>query len=106
MVEMSVSSQTEVIGVWTPINITHSDWEALPHDSRGGILIGIQVTAAAIAVTTVSLRLYTRKFVTRTIGIDDYLMAAVLFLVYFRPATTYGIQNQGIFIQYTRYHGE
>ncbi|KAF3311957.1 hypothetical protein TWF173_007629 [Orbilia oligospora] len=75
---MSVSSQTEVIGVWTPTNITHSDWEALPHDSRGGILIGIQVTAAAIAVITVSLRLYTRKFVTRTIGMDDYLMAAVL----------------------------
>ncbi|KAF3188910.1 hypothetical protein TWF225_003282 [Orbilia oligospora] len=81
MVEMSVSSQTEVIGVWTPTNITHSDWEALPHDSRGGILIGIQVTAASIAVITVSLRLYTRKFVTRTIGMDDYLMAAVLVMI-------------------------
>lgn len=74
----TTGSQTEVFGTWVPMNITYTDWEALPHDSRGGMIIAVQVTATAIAVITVSLRLYTRKFVTRTIGLDDYLMAAAL----------------------------
>ncbi|KAK6511722.1 hypothetical protein TWF481_000628 [Arthrobotrys musiformis] len=76
-----ISSQAEVVGVWTPLNITQSDWEALPHDSRGGILIAVQVTATSIMVIAVSLRLYTRKFVTRTFGMDDWLMATVLIMI-------------------------
>ncbi|EPS40835.1 hypothetical protein H072_5280 [Dactylellina haptotyla CBS 200.50] len=70
----------DVTGVWTPLNITEADWEILPHDSRGPALLAAQVVATSVAITVVSLRLYTRKYVTRTFGLDDWLMLTTLLL--------------------------
>ncbi|KAI0022476.1 hypothetical protein F4780DRAFT_173677 [Xylariomycetidae sp. FL0641] len=49
------------------------DTTNLPHDSRGGVVVGTAVLSVIVAGTAVGLRLYTRAVLVRKIGLDDYM---------------------------------
>jgi hypothetical protein len=46
--------------------------------SKAGVLYGIAIGFAALSTIVVSLRLYTRAFILRTLGSDDYSMLVAL----------------------------
>ncbi|KAI0481248.1 hypothetical protein GGR56DRAFT_688849 [Xylariaceae sp. FL0804] len=50
----------------------------LPHDNKIGAVIGTAALCMTLAVIAVSLRLYTRKFMLKQVGIDDYMAALSL----------------------------
>ena len=51
---------------------------ALCEQNRGVTAIGIASVLVGIAIVTVSLRLYIRKYVLNSMGWDDYTIAASL----------------------------
>lgn len=46
--------------------------------SRQGALIGLQVFFISIALLVYGLRIYTRKFILRALGNDDYIMGVAV----------------------------
>jgi hypothetical protein len=49
-----------------------------PYESRQAALIAIQIVLVMIALIIYSLRIYTRSFILRSIGTDDYIMGAAV----------------------------
>ena len=49
-----------------------------PQDSRQGAIIAVQLVLVSLAVIVYILRIYTRRFILRSIGVDDYIMAAAV----------------------------
>ena len=49
-----------------------------PYESRQAALIAIQIVLVLIALIIYSLRIYTRTYVLRSIGTDDYIMGAAM----------------------------
>lgn len=41
-------------------------------------ILGITMTCHALALTTVCLRMYVRKFIVKVVGLDDYTMIAAM----------------------------
>ncbi|KAJ6259623.1 hypothetical protein Dda_5261 [Drechslerella dactyloides] len=62
--------------------------EALPHDSRGPEVLAAQLTLTTTVLILVPLRLYTRRFFTRSIGLDDWLISVVGVLLVVSGITT------------------
>jgi hypothetical protein len=50
--------------------------------SRQGSLIGLQVFFIVIALIVYGLRIYTRRFILRSLGNDDYIMGVALVRIY------------------------
>ncbi|KAI1393975.1 uncharacterized protein F4822DRAFT_386677 [Hypoxylon trugodes] len=48
--------------------------QTLAHDDRANVLIGAVCLVCTIATTVVALRFYTRSFMLKQLGIDDYLI--------------------------------
>jgi hypothetical protein len=44
------------------------------HGSRQGALIGLQIFFILVALLVYGLRVYTRRFILRSLGNDDYIM--------------------------------
>lgn len=53
-------------------------FEQLPHDSRGGFIIGVGCGSITVTTILVLLRLYTRFYIRRAHGIDDYMTVVAL----------------------------
>lgn len=47
-------------------------------DSRQGAIIAVQVILVSLAMIVYGLRIYTRRFILRSIGVDDYIMAVAV----------------------------
>ncbi|KAH9899009.1 hypothetical protein F4778DRAFT_181710 [Xylariomycetidae sp. FL2044] len=58
--------------------IDPATWAALDHRRNIGPIIGISVLCMVLATTAVTLRLYTRRFILKQVGPDDYLAVASL----------------------------
>ncbi|KAI0025204.1 hypothetical protein F4780DRAFT_417901 [Xylariomycetidae sp. FL0641] len=58
--------------------LTQEQYDALPHDSRGGVVIAASVACMALATIVVSLRIYTRHFLLNRLWADDILTVAGL----------------------------
>ncbi|KAI0537440.1 hypothetical protein GGR58DRAFT_349917 [Xylaria digitata] len=56
------------------------DPKTLPHDNRAHILIGAVIGVLTIASLSVGLRFYTRAYLLRRVGPDDYLILLALAL--------------------------
>ncbi|KAH9889602.1 hypothetical protein F4778DRAFT_383664 [Xylariomycetidae sp. FL2044] len=57
------------------------DPTTLPHDSRGGVVVGTAVLMMFVGSVMVSLRIYTRYFIVGKLGMDDYLaISSLVFL--------------------------
>ncbi|KAI1345017.1 hypothetical protein F5Y15DRAFT_14514 [Xylariaceae sp. FL0016] len=56
------------------------DPSTLPHDNRGNVLIGVVCVVCSIATIAVALRFYTRAFMVKQVGADDYLSLVALIL--------------------------
>ncbi|KAH8160294.1 hypothetical protein CIB48_g7948 [Xylaria polymorpha] len=54
------------------------DVKAVPHDNMAHVIIGVAVAVLSIASLSVGLRIYTRAYVVRLIGVDDYLSILAL----------------------------
>ncbi|KAH9889707.1 hypothetical protein F4778DRAFT_387642 [Xylariomycetidae sp. FL2044] len=52
------------------------DFSALPHDSRGYVVILAGAVTTTLAFVTVCARLYTRHFIINQVGVDDWLAIA------------------------------
>ncbi|ESZ95637.1 hypothetical protein SBOR_3985 [Sclerotinia borealis F-4128] len=48
---------------------------------KGPTIVAVMWTETAIALVTISLRIYTRKFITRNVGLDDYLIIITWFML-------------------------
>lgn len=46
--------------------------------SRQGLLIALQVLCVSIALLVYTLRVYTRAFILRSLGSDDYIMGCAM----------------------------
>ncbi|KAI0442533.1 hypothetical protein F4803DRAFT_367594 [Xylaria telfairii] len=57
------------------------DVKAPPHDNMSHVIIGVAVVVLSIASISVGLRIYTRAYVVRLIGVDDYLSILALVAV-------------------------
>lgn len=49
-----------------------------PPEPRQGAIITVQDVLASLAVMVYGLRVYTRRFILYSIGVDDYIMAAAV----------------------------
>ncbi|GAP92805.1 putative integral membrane protein [Rosellinia necatrix] len=58
------------------------DPESLPHDNRAHVLIIVVVVVLSIASISVGLRIYTRAYLLKQIGLDDYLSLLALLMAF------------------------
>ncbi|KAI0482946.1 hypothetical protein GGR56DRAFT_686095 [Xylariaceae sp. FL0804] len=56
------------------------DTADLPHNDESGVLIGVVALVCSIATLAVGLRFYTRKFIVKQLGVDDYLVLTALII--------------------------
>ncbi|KAH9905452.1 hypothetical protein F4778DRAFT_708781 [Xylariomycetidae sp. FL2044] len=63
---------------FTPADIPPEVWAAMDHSRTTGPSIIVAVLCIILAITVVSLRIYTRRFLIRSLGIEDYLIAVAL----------------------------
>ncbi|CAJ2502091.1 Uu.00g049440.m01.CDS01 [Anthostomella pinea] len=58
------------------------DPSTLPHDSRENVLIGVVCLMCSLATISVGLRFYTRQYMVKQVGADDYLSLLALALAW------------------------
>ncbi|KAI0017629.1 hypothetical protein F4780DRAFT_772205 [Xylariomycetidae sp. FL0641] len=56
------------------------DPSTLPHDHRGGVVVGVACLMCSIATVAVGLRFYTRAVLIKQVGPDDYLALLALLI--------------------------
>jgi hypothetical protein len=49
-----------------------------PQESRQGAIIAVHIVLVSLAMVVYGLRIYARRFILRSIGVDDYIMAAAV----------------------------